>query len=98
MTARAALLLLVFAAFTIYSFIVVAGHGYTGFLVLAAREPWAAQMLVDLTIALGLFLLWAFRDARTRGLPFWPFAIATIFLGSIGALAYLVARELKPAR
>jgi hypothetical protein len=97
MTPRLVLLLAVFAAFTVYSLAVVAGHGYVGFLTLAAREPWAMQMLIDLVIALGLFLIWGSRDARAVGLPFLPFAAATVLLGSIGALAYLVARELKGA-
>jgi hypothetical protein len=95
MTSRFFFLVAVFAAFTVYSATVVASHGYTGFLVLAWREPWAGQMLIDLTIALGLFLGWAIRDGRARGIPTWPFVIATVLLGSIGALAYLVARELK---
>ena len=95
MTPRLLTLLLAFIAFAVYSAAVVAGHGYTGFIQLAGREPWALQMLIDLTIALVLFLVWAARDARTRGLPYWPFAVATVLLGSVGALAYLVARELK---
>jgi hypothetical protein len=95
MTSRFFFLLVVFAAFTAYSATVVVSHGYTGFLVLAWREPWAGQMLLDLTIALSLFLSWAIRDGRARGIPTWPFVLATILLGSIGALAYLVARELK---
>jgi hypothetical protein len=95
MTPRFLILVAALIAFTVYSLVVVAGHGYTGFLTLAAREPWALQMLIDLTIALGLFLVWAFRDARSRRLPYWPFAVATLLLGSIGALAYLVMREVK---
>jgi hypothetical protein len=97
MTPRLLLLLAALAAFTVYSLAVVAGHGYVGFLTLAAREPWAMQMLIDLTIALVLFLVWAVRDARSVGLPVLPFAVATLFLGSVGALAYLVAREIKGA-
>jgi hypothetical protein len=95
MTPRFLILVAALLAFTAYSLVVVAGHGYTGFLTLAAREPWAMQMLIDLVIALGLFLIWAYRDARARGLPYWPFAAITLVLGSIGALAYLVVREVK---
>jgi hypothetical protein len=98
MTSRFPILLVAFLAFTVYSLIVTASHGYTGFLTLALREPWAMQMLIDLVIALLLFLIWARRDAQARGLTYWPFAIATLFLGSVGALAYLVVREVKAPR
>jgi hypothetical protein len=95
MTPRFFILLAALVAFTVYSVVVVAAHGYVGFLTLAAREPWAMQMLIDLVISLVLFLAWASRDARARGLPLAPFAVATLLLGSVGALSYLVARELK---
>ncbi|HWM87201.1 MAG TPA: hypothetical protein VNO33_15225 [Kofleriaceae bacterium] len=95
MTPRFLLLLAALVAFTVYTLAVGAGHGYLGFLTLAWREPWAMQMLLDLLIALVLFLTWVVRDARSRGLPFWPFAAATLLLGSVGALSYMVARELK---
>jgi len=98
MTSRLLVLLLVLVGFAVYSAAVVVNYGYTGFLTLAGREPWALQMLIDLAIALVLFLVWAARDARARQLPYWPFAIATVLLGSVGPLAYLVARELRPAR
>jgi nitrate reductase NapE component len=98
MTPRFLILLLAFVGFTVYSVAVVAGHGYLGFLQLAGREPWAMQMLIDLVIALGLFLFWAYGDARAHRLPYWPFAIATLFLGSVGALAYLVVRERRIRR
>ena len=32
-------------------------------------------------------------DARERGLPFWPYAVLGLFLGSVGPLAYLIHRE-----
>ncbi|HTE53291.1 MAG TPA: hypothetical protein VK698_20695 [Kofleriaceae bacterium] len=98
MTPRFLLLLAAFLAFTIYSTAVVASHGYTGFLVLAWREPWAMQMLIDLCIAFALFLRWAATDARKQGLPFAPFAVAVVLLGSVGALAYLTVRELRAGR
>ena len=83
----AAVVLLPFAAF---SSRVVMQDGYTGFLHLAAREPWALQMLLDLGIALTFVGVWMVRDARSRGLRAWPWVLATLLLGSIGPLAYLV--------
>jgi hypothetical protein len=95
LTAIAALLLAGFGAFSIW---VVATRGYTGFLELAGRERWALQMLLDLVIALSFAFSWVRRDARTRGIAVWPYAIATVLLGSIGILAYCVRRSVATSR
>lgn len=88
-------LIAVFAAFTIYTAFVVADHGYTGFIELAMAEAWGAQMFIDLCIALVLFAIWMFPDARERGIPAWPYFVAIVTTGSIGALAYLIHRNVK---
>jgi hypothetical protein len=82
----------ILAAFGAFSLWVVYGHGYTGFLSLAGREPWALQMLLDLVIALSFALGWLRADARRRGIAAWPYFAVTIVLGSIGILAYAVRR------
>ena len=100
MNARAQLIVfgVVLLAFSAYTAVVVAGHGYTGFLMLAAHEPWGGQMFVDLVIALVLFASWMRADAEQQGLPFWPYFAAILFAGSIGALAYLVHRSASRVR
>jgi hypothetical protein len=100
MTPRLSLLVfgIVLVAFSAYTGVVVAGHGYTGFLVLAVNEPWGGQVFVDLVIALLLFTTWMRADAAQEGLPFWPYFAAILTLGSIGALAYLVHRSASRAR
>lgn len=85
----------VFAAFTIYTTMVVLDYGYTGFLELAMTGGWAAQIFIDLCIALTLFALWMIPDARERGIPAWPYFLAILTTGSVGALAYLVHRTAK---
>ena len=85
----AALVLAGFGAFSVW---VVAGHGYTGFLSLAAREPWALQMLLDLVIACSFAIGWMRQDAKRRGITAWPFVVMTILLGSIGLLGYAIRR------
>lgn len=94
--------LLVFSAtllvFATWTGVIVAQHGYTGFLILAAREPWGGQMFVDLVIALLLFTTWMRADAARESLPFWPYLVAILTTGSIGALAYLVHRSLRRLR
>mgnify|MGYP001059174167 FL=1 len=78
--------------FLAYSSWVVVRYGYLGFLSLAFREPWAMQMLLDLSIALFLVGAWMRRDARERSLPVVPYLALLPLVGAIGALAYLVHR------
>ena len=88
-------LIAVFAAFTIYTTLVVLDQGYFGFLELAMTGGWAAQVFIDLCIALLLFAIWMVPDAREHGIPAWPYFLAVLTTGSVGALAYLVHRTLK---
>jgi protein-S-isoprenylcysteine O-methyltransferase Ste14 len=89
---------LVFLPFAAFSSFVIAEHGYFGFLTLSFREPWALQMLLDLTIALFLFGTWMRRDARQHGIPALPYLVALPFAGSLAALVYLLHRAMKGAR
>lgn len=94
---RSALIALaVLLPFTAYSLWVVAGFGYTGFLSLAAREPWAMQLLLDLFLACSFGVGWMHADAKRRGLVSWPFLPVTLLFGSIGLLGYVVVRGLMP--
>ena len=86
------LLLLVFAAFSVYSAIVVYDVGYVGILRSHLSNAGGIQVLCDLTISLSLVCIWIHRDARAQGRNPWPFLVATLFLGSIGPLLYLVLR------
>ncbi len=91
MSPRRLFLVVVLVAFTAYSTFVVGTRGYFGFLTLAWRERWGMQVLLDLTIALLLFWDRALADprARARG-PVWPWLVATVFLGSIAPLVWLL--------
>jgi len=84
--------LVVFTAFSVW---LIADQGYFGFITLAMREPWGLQVLLDLGIALFLLSPTIVRDARENGIPAWPFLVAMVFLGSIGALEYFAFREAK---
>ncbi len=92
MKLRLFLVIAVFAAFSIYTAIVVFDHGYTGFIDLALTGGWGAQVFIDLCIALTLFMVWLVPDARERGIPAWPYLVAILTTGSVGALGYLVHR------
>ncbi|MBA3820558.1 MAG: DUF2834 domain-containing protein, partial [Deltaproteobacteria bacterium] len=72
------------AGFVAYLLWVASGHGLTGFLSLAMREPWAMHLLVDLLVACTFGLRWVFADARPRGISPWPFVVLTVTCGSVG--------------
>lgn len=95
---RLIILVVVFVAFTVWSSTVAFSHGLLGFLTLAAREPWAAQMLVDLFLSFFVAWSWLRHDAKERGIAAWPYIVGTLALGSIGTLAYLIHRELVGRR
>jgi hypothetical protein len=95
MNARLAILATVLVAFFGYSVWVSELAGPIGFLELALREPWGMQMLLDVGISMGLFSAWLIRDARARGVIAWPWVVLCFAVGSIGALGYLVSRELS---
>ncbi|MBL8958078.1 MAG: hypothetical protein JNK82_45315 [Myxococcaceae bacterium] len=92
---RLPILVIVFLAFTGWSFTVVASHGLFGFLTLAAREPWAMQMLIDLGISLFIAWMWLKHDAKAQGITAWPYMLGTALGGSPVVLLYLIHRELK---
>ena len=95
---RLVMLVVVFVAFTVWTTTIAFSHGLLGFVTLAAREPWAAQLLVDLFLSPFVGWSWLRHDARERGIAAWPYIVGTVTLGSIGVLAYLIHRELVGPR
>ena len=85
----------VLVAFTVFSVIVVLGHGYLGFIELALDSQWGMQVFVDLVIALVLFTNWMVPDAKKHRISPWPYLALILTLGSIGALAYMLHRSTK---
>jgi hypothetical protein len=90
---KTALIVVVWLAFTAFSIVVTVRNGYFGFIELAMREEWGLQVLLDLVIALSLFAGFVVSDAKRRGLRAWPWLVAIVTLGSIGALPYLLYRR-----
>ena len=82
----------VLLAFTVLSTVLVFEAGLGGLAVL--RSGWGLQVTLDLCISLFLVGGWIRRDARARGINPVPYLIALPFLGSIGALLYIVRRNL----
>ena len=76
-----------FLALTAYA---VQQVGYVGIFDYHRHSPAGWQVFADLVIALVLVLTWLVPEARRGGHNPWPWVVATLFLGSIGPLAYMV--------
>jgi len=79
-----------FAALTTWSMWHV---GYVGIWQAGLSSPGAIQVLADLCIAVGLVCAWIVADARRRGVAAWPWVTATLLVGSLAPLVYLIRRE-----
>ena len=88
------LVLLGFAALTVHATLV---HGYLGVFEALAANAATRLAFVDLSLSLGLVLLWMWGDARERSLPFFGYALLTLAFGVAGPLAYLIHRGLQHA-
>lgn len=65
-------------------------HGYLGVFAYQFQNLAGIQVLVDLVIALVIFLVWMWQDAKAAGRNPWPWLLLTLVTGSIGALVYLL--------
>lgn len=83
-------ILMPFSVLTIYALTQV---GYWGIIDYNRYSPAGWQVLADLVIALTLVLTWLVPEARKDGRSPWLWAIATLFLGSIGPLLYLITAK-----
>lgn len=82
--------LCVFGAFSAW---VVTQVGYIGIFEYHLHSPAGWQVIVDLVIACLLLLAWIVPDAKANGRNPWPFVVLTLFLGSIGPLAYFATKK-----
>ena len=91
-------LLATLAAFGVLTALALRAHGYWGILAPHFQTYGAAQVFVDLVIALALFAVWMWRDARVQGRNPWPWLALTLAAGSFGPLLYLLsAKSAQPA-
>ena len=90
-------LLLVLTPFSVVSVLALWYHGYWGIWQPLFQSWGAAQVLMDLAIALSLVMAWLWRDARQRGRNPWLWLVITLLAGSFGPLLYLFTRPQKNA-
>lgn len=91
-------LALVLTGFSALTFHAIATYGYIGYFQVLLSNLASIHVSVDVLIALTLVFIWMSVDARERGLPFWRYAVAGLFFGSVGPLAYLIHREVRSRR
>jgi hypothetical protein len=84
-----AVLLIWFLAQTVQALL---DHSYVGFFLIGNANSATQLMMLDLVLALGLFLVWMVGDARARQGSYLPFVGITLFFGVAGPLLYLVGR------
>ena len=93
MSFRLTVLMIVILAFGVLTGLALADVGYLGIIEPHFQSWGGAQVLADLVIVASLACVWMVADARTSGVPAWPFVVITLVAGSFGPLLYLVARE-----
>ena len=71
-------------------------QGYWGILAPHFQSFGGGQVLADLVIALSLFMVWMWRDAKATGRNPWPWLVLTLVGGSFGPLLYLLTRQAGP--
>jgi hypothetical protein len=102
MNAKQMTVLGVMVAFGALTVVPVYQYGLSGFFDQVLANSASIQVLVDLVIALTLFLLWMFPDARRHGISPVPYVVITVLAGSFGPLLYLFKRfglpEAAPAQ
>jgi hypothetical protein len=87
------LLVAVLLAFGALSAVAMGRHGYWGIFQPLVSSWAGAQVLADLAIALLLWLVWMWGDARAHGRNPWPWVVLTLTAGSFGPLLYLLLRR-----
>ena len=83
------LLWIVTLAFGAYSLWALAQVGYLGLWQGGFANPGSTQITFDLIVSCLLLLGFVAQDAKAQGRLFWPWALATLALGSLGVLGYL---------
>jgi len=87
------LVLAAIAVLAVVTIIAVLREGFVGMLTPFKASFWTWQYFIDLVIALGLVMIWIWRDCKNRGKTPLPWIAATLFTGSLAPLLYLYLRN-----
>ncbi len=91
------MLTVVLILFGIQGIYVLSQIGYWDIWINNLNHPAGQQVTADLVISLSLILVWMWRDAKATGRTIWPWAVATLILGSFGPLLYLLTLKSAPS-
>ncbi|MBE9113556.1 DUF2834 domain-containing protein [Nodosilinea sp. LEGE 07298] len=86
------LVAIVLIPFSVLSTVALWQYGYLGIFANEFQSTAGMQVLADLVIALSLFLVWMWHDAKATGRNPWPWLVVTLTMGSFGPLVYLLTR------
>jgi hypothetical protein len=86
-------LMVTLIAFSVLTTAALWYHGYWGILEPHFRSFGEAQVLADLVIALSLFMVWMWHDAKATGRNPWPWMVLTLVTGSFGPILYLLGQR-----
>jgi hypothetical protein len=84
------LLIIAFIALLVVTLLALRYDGLWGIIAPNFQSFGEFQIFLDLVIALGLFLVWMWRDAKATGRNPWPWLLLTLAIGSFGPLGYLI--------
>lgn len=87
---RRIVLIVTLIAFLVLTTLAVLQHGYVGIFTQQFQSYGGAQVLIDLVIALSIFAVWMWNDAKSAGRNPLPWLLLIFATGSIGALIYLL--------
>ncbi len=87
------IVLIAFSALTAWG--VYTAGGIIAMVLQHLSGPVGWQIFADLVIALSLFVVWLWQDAKNQGRNFWFWAVFTLTCGSFGPLLYFITRKTK---
>lgn len=93
MTVTKPLALAALVVLLVITAIAISREGMVGMLTPFNASFWTWQFFIDLVIALGLVMIWMWRDCVARGKSPLPWIGATLLTGSVAPLVYLLLRN-----
>jgi|SRR5262245_6924889 uncharacterized membrane protein len=98
MNAKQAALGAVLVPFLVLTSYVLRYYGLVGFYEIVGTNAVTLLLFIDLSIALGLFMVWMIGDAKGRSFSYVPYLLVMLAVGVAGPLLYLMRREADLAR